>query len=63
MFAFETGDAGRYSIEVGGFEEEVGDYEISLDRLEPVETDPAKLVDQLMSPYDHDDTPGVAVAV
>ena len=63
VFAFETGDAGRYSIEISPFEEEVGDYEISLDRLEAVETDPAKLVDQLMSPYDHDDAPGAAVAV
>lgn len=62
-FVFETDEAGRYRIQVIPFEEETGDFAISLQRLEPLATDPEKLVDQLMSPYDRDDSPGAAVAV
>ena len=40
-----------------------GDFEVFLDRIEPIETDPAKLVSQLMFPYDRDDSPGAAVSV
>ena len=63
VFTFETNEAGRYRIEIFTDEDEVGDFEISLDRLEAVETDPKDLVDQLMSRYDRDDSPGAAVAV
>ena len=63
LFWFETDEAGTYSIQVIPFEEETGAFEILLDRLEPLETDPAKLVDQLMSPYDRTDSPGAAVGV
>lgn len=56
-------DAGIYTIEVIPFEDETGDYEITLHRVEPVETDPKKLTDQLMAPYDRDDSPGAAVQV
>ena len=62
-FVFETDEAGRYRIQVIPFEEETGDFAISLERLEPLATDPEKLVDQLMSPWDRDDSPGAAVAV
>jgi CubicO group peptidase (beta-lactamase class C family) len=62
-FQFETDQAGEYRIEVAPFEGEVGDFAITIDRLEPIETDPDKLVDQLMSAYDRDDSPGAAVAV
>jgi CubicO group peptidase (beta-lactamase class C family) len=55
--------AGVYTIEVIPFEEETGNYEITLHRVEPVETDPKKLTDQLMSPYDSGDSPGAAVQV
>ncbi len=63
VFSFETKEAGRYRIEVFPDEDEVGDFQISLDRLEAVETDPKKLADQLMSRYDRDDSPGAAVSV
>jgi CubicO group peptidase (beta-lactamase class C family) len=63
LFFFETDQEGLYEIQVIGFEDEAGDFEISLDRLEAIETDPTKLVDQLMSPYDRDDSPGAVVAV
>lgn len=59
----ETIQAGTYTIQVIPFESDTGDYSITLLRLEDVETDPGKLVDQLMSPYDLDDTPGGVVHV
>ncbi len=62
-FSGETRDAGAYTIQVIPFEDEEGEYTITLHRLEPVETDPDKLVDQLLSPYDTDDSPGAAVRV
>ena len=62
-FSGRTTGEGVYTIEVIPFEEETGDYEITLHRVEPVETDPKKLTDQLMSRYDGDDSPGAAVQV
>ena len=62
-FSGRTTDEGVYTIEVIPFEEETGDYEITLHRVEPVETDPKKLTDQLLSRYDGDDSPGAAVQV
>ena len=63
MFQFETDEAGTYRIEVSPFEEETGDYSISLERLEPVATDPTELADQLLSVYDGEDSPGAVVSV
>ncbi len=63
LFQFETDLEGDYRIEVIPFEDETGDFVISLQRFEPVETDPKKLADQLMSPYDRDDSPGAVVSV
>jgi CubicO group peptidase (beta-lactamase class C family) len=62
-FSRQTTAAGVHTIEVIPFEEETGEYEITLHRAEPLETDPRRLTDQLMSPYDTDDTPGAAVQV
>ncbi len=62
-FAGELDDPGAYTIEVTPREDEAGEYEIVLHRIEPVETDPAKLADQLMSRYDGDDRPGAAIQV
>jgi CubicO group peptidase (beta-lactamase class C family) len=62
-FVFETDEAGQYRIQVTPFEGETGDFAITLERLEPLATDPRRLVDQLMSPYDREDSPGAAVAV
>lgn len=70
-----AGDTVEYRIEAGeddfifgevdqiSVEGEAGEYTITLHRLEPLETDPDKLVDQLMSPYDTEDSPGAAVRV
>ncbi len=44
-------------------EEETADHEMTLHRVEPGETDPKKLTDQLMAPYSGDDSPGAAVQV
>lgn len=63
LFWFETEGAGRYRIQVIPFEEEAGDFAITLERLEPLETDPEDLVDQLMSPWNRGDSPGAAVGV
>jgi len=63
QFSGRTTGEGVYTIEVIPFEEETGDYEITLHRVEPVETDPKKLTDQLLSRYGGDDSPGAAVQV
>ncbi len=62
-FGGELDEAGTYTIQVIPFEDETGEYEIVLHRLEPVETDPGKLTDQLMARYDGDETPGAAIQV
>jgi CubicO group peptidase (beta-lactamase class C family) len=62
-FQFETAVEGIYKIEVSPFEEETGDYSITLELLEPVATDPKRLADQLLSAYDWDDSPGAVVSV
>ncbi len=43
--------------------EETGDHEITRHRVDPGETDPKKLADQLMAPYSGGDSPGAAVQV
>ena len=63
VFMLTTKQAGQYRIDIIAGEDEAGDFEISLARLEAVETDPSKLADQLMARYDRDDAPGAAVAV
>lgn len=62
-FSGETRESGRHTIQVIPVEGEEGEYAMTLLRLEPLESDPEKLVDQLMSPYDTDDSPGAAVQV
>lgn len=62
-FAAHPPEAGTYVIELTADEGESGDYTITLLRLEPLETDPEKLTDQLMSRYDGEDSPGAAVQV
>jgi CubicO group peptidase (beta-lactamase class C family) len=56
-------EGGTYRIEVAPIKKASGDWEIEILRLEPLETEPDKLTDQLMSPYAGDDTPGAAVQV
>lgn len=59
----ELPDAGTYTIEVLPFEDESGEYEIVLHRVEPIATDPEDLAEQLMARYDGSDTPGAALQV
>lgn len=56
-------EAGTYAVELTAPEGQSGDYTITLLRLEPLETDPEKLTDQLMSRFDGEDSPGAAVQV
>ncbi len=62
-FAGPTEDAGTYTIEVIPVNDQTGEYDITLHRVEPLETDPKKLTDQLMARYDGDDSPGAAIRV
>jgi CubicO group peptidase (beta-lactamase class C family) len=62
-FQFETESAGTFVVEVTPFEEGEGDYAIRVLRVEPVATDPAGRVDQMMVPFSGDGTPGVVVGV
>lgn len=62
-FMFTAEAAGTYVIAVTPFEEQEGDYEIVLERTDPVATEPADRIDQLMTPYSGDDTPGAVVGV
>lgn len=63
-FARTFDEGGVYTLEVIAEEEdEAGEYEITLHRVEPVATDPKKLTDQLMARFDGQDSPGAAVQV
>lgn len=61
-FQFNTREAGTYRIEVSPFEQEEGEYQITLKIAEPIAEDPAGKVDQLMTEYSGN-TPGAAVMV
>ncbi len=61
-FRFETKVAGAYQVQVIGFENATGAYAITIERMEPVATDPRRLADQLFSHYGPT-TPGGEVAV
>jgi CubicO group peptidase (beta-lactamase class C family) len=60
---FESKTAGRFTIRIEGFEDQSGSYSIALERAEPVATDPQERLDQLLSAYVGDSTPGAIVAV
>lgn len=62
-FSRRLRSAGTYQIEVAPFEGATGEYTVTLFRLEPVEKDPRRLTDQLLSPYAGNDRPGAAVQV
>lgn len=62
-FSGETREAGRHIVQVIAADDEGGDFAITLHRLEPLAEDPEELVDQLMSPYDDEGSPGAAVRV
>lgn len=62
-FRFMTKADGVYHIEVTPFEEQSGDYSITLQVVEKLAEDPSGKTDQLMIPYTGNDTPGAAVLV
>ncbi|MDX1440386.1 MAG: serine hydrolase [Rubricoccaceae bacterium] len=62
-FQFEVEDAGVYGIAIEPFEDEEGDYALVIERVEPIATEPAAIVDQLMAAVDREDSPGVVVGV
>ena len=62
-FQFFTDESGEYKVEVTPFERAQGRYRIELVTNERKQTNPKKLVDQLMRPFSGTDRPGVAVSV
>ena len=62
-FQFSTEMSGRYRVEVTSFEGAEGDYEMVLVAAESRETNPKKLVDQMMTPFSADDVPGAAISI
>lgn len=60
---FESTEPGTYQVQVIPAGREGGEYAITLVRREPLASDPRRLADQLLAPYDRSDTPGAAVAV
>lgn len=62
-FQFEAEAAGAYTLTVTPFEEEAGDYTLSIERLEPVAATPEGRVDQIFALRDRDGAPGALVAV
>ncbi|MGD2069553.1 MAG: serine hydrolase domain-containing protein [Gemmatimonadota bacterium] len=62
-FYFDSEDAGRHTIRVTAADDGEGDYVLHLRVVEPVATDPEERVDQLMTAYSDDGTPGVVVGV
>ena len=60
---FETEAAGAYEVAITATDDEVGEFRFSVLRSEPIATDPAARLDQLMSPWDGDDRAGAIAAV
>ncbi|MBL8962192.1 MAG: beta-lactamase family protein, partial [Gemmatimonadetes bacterium] len=59
----ETIEKGTHQVEVIPVDSSSGEYTITLVAREPLSSDPRKLVDQLLAPWDRRDGPGAAVAV
>lgn len=62
-FQFDADAAGTYTVTVTPFEDEAGDYTLTVERVEPIATAPAERVGQLLASRDRDDAPGALVAV
>ena len=56
-------DSGTYTIEVFPDGDQGGEYTITLERLEPAQSDPGRRTDQLLSRWGGDNYPGAAVQV
>ena len=61
-FSFEIDKTGAYTLDVKPFEEGSGDYTVLIQGADPIATDPAKRVDQLLTAYS-DDAPGAVIGV
>ncbi len=59
----ETSEKGVHHVEVIPVDSAAGEFVITLVAREPLSSDPRKLVDQLLAPWDRRDGPGAAVAV
>ena len=59
----ETPEKGAYDVRVVAQDSSAGAYTITLVSREPLSSNPATLVDQLLAPWDRRDGPGAAVAV
>lgn len=62
-FAGRSTQAGAYVLEVVPLRDRSGDFELVLERVEPVAKDPRRLADQIMAPFDGPDVPGGVVRV
>ncbi|PKD44123.1 serine hydrolase [Rhodohalobacter barkolensis] len=62
-FQFNTKNAGTYRIEIKPFKEDEGEYSIRVEVVEPIATEPAARLNQMMVEYTGDDVPGAAVLV
>lgn len=62
-FQFKTKSSGTYRIQVASFEKNEGFYNIVVSEVEKLATNPAGKVDQLMTHYSGEETPGAAVMV
>ena len=60
---FETEATGTYEVAITANDDEAGEFRFSVLRSEPVATDPAARLDQMMAVYDGDGRPGAVVGV
>lgn len=62
-FAGRSTSAGTHTLEVIPLRDRSGEFELVLERVERVATDPRRLADQIMAPFDGPDVPGGVVRV
>jgi CubicO group peptidase (beta-lactamase class C family) len=63
VFDFYSNEAGTYTLRVTPFEEEEGDYDITVSIIEPRAITGPGIADQMMAPYDNDFSPGATIAI
>lgn len=61
-FSFNIDKTGTYRLEIEPFKDESGDFSIKIDMVEPIASDPAKRVDQLLTFYSNS-KPGAVIGV
>ena len=60
---FETEAPGAYDVAIAATDGEVGEFAFRVLRSEPIATDPAARLDQIMAAYDGENNPGAVVGV